>query len=167
MCTAPKSKYKDQNSFSFFFIFSDFITKLCFEQRARARVGAPSLVNFPDWNYQTFSNFCWNFDEVRLKKICDRVSSIGMKRHFSSRSRRAAAGIRSKLLAKRLHSGVQWPGKKKNWTTSRKTPGRLREDSGKTPGRLPILHRKFRQIWRTCWQNLAKFRQYLANFSKQ
>ena len=64
---------------------------------------------------------------------------------------------RSKLLAKRPHSGGHWPGKN-------------RITSGKTSGRLPtfsffsLQQRKFRQKIQR--QNLANFQQTFYKFSK-
>ena len=65
-------------------------------------------------------------------------------------SRRAAAGIRSKLLAKRPHSGGHSPGKKLN---------NVGEDLRKTSGRPPTFSAAF-------WKNPEKFGQHLANSAK-
>ena len=64
---------------------------------------------------------------------------------------------RSKLLAKRPHSGGRWPGK--NWITSRKTSGRPREDLLLLAPR-PKMH--FGEILEFFRQNSAKIQ---ANFA--
>ena len=81
---------------------------------------------------------------------------LEVARNEIANSRRAAEGIRSKLLAKRPHSGGHRPGRKlKNVG---KNPGRTRED-------LDFLAiRNSREIPAKFHENLAKFDQNFAKF---
>ena len=84
------------------------------------------------------------------QEIRDReTASLAHHRDLSSAKSRRAAGrlTRSKLLAKRPHSGGHWPGKK-NWITS-----------GKTSGRPPTLSAAFWKIPKKIGQHLEKIQQ--------